>query len=187
MNKATFLDRDGVIVEDIGYPHKIEQLKLIPKSAEAIKILNDNNFIVIIVTNQSGIAKGYFIENDTIIFNNIMEEELKKHDARIDAIYYCPHHPNGIIEKYKIDCNCRKPKSGMLIDAKKDFNINLNQSFIIGDRLTDMEAGKNVGCKCIMVLTGNGKYEKKNNKIDYIAQDLHDAVEHIIDNKRVEI
>lgn len=180
MNRAVFLDRDGVIVEDPDYVYRIDQLKLIPGSAEAIKLLNENNFLTIIVTNQAGIAKGYFTEEDTVSFNELMEEKLREHNARIDAIYYCPHHPNAEIEKYRINCDCRKPKSGMLKKAEKDFIIDLRSSFIIGDRLSDIEAGKSIGCKAIMVLTGYGVDEPKNDEIDYIAQNLYEAVEYIL-------
>lgn len=180
MNRAIFLDRDGVIVEDLDYTYRIDQLKLIPGSAKAIKLLNENNFLVVIVTNQAGVAKGYFTERDVILFNESMREKLREHDAHIDAIYYCPHYPDAKIEKYKINCNCRKPKPGMLKKAEKKFDIDLIQSFIIGDRLSDIEAGKCVGCKAIMVLTGYGKDEPKNDKIDRIAQNLYGAVEHIL-------
>lgn len=180
MNNAIFLDRDGVIVEDSGYVHRKDQLKLIPGSAEAIKLLNKNNFLVVIVTNQAGVAKGYFTENDVVLFNDLMKEKLREHDAYIDTIYYCPHHPEAKIEKYKINCNCRKPKPGMLEEAERKFDIDLEQSFIIGDRLSDIDTGKCIGCKAIMVLTGYGKDEPKNDRIDYIAQNLYDAVEHIL-------
>lgn len=180
MNRAIFLDRDGVIVEDSNYVHRTDQLKLIPGSAEAIKLLNENNFLIIVVTNQAGIAKGYFTEEDTILFNRLMEEKLKRRGAHIDAIYYCPHHPDAKIEKYKINCNCRKPKPGMLKEAEKDFNIDLRRSFIIGDKLSDIDAGKCVECKTIMVLTGYGKDEPKNDTIYHIAQNLYCAVEYLL-------
>ena len=184
MNRAVFLDRDGVIVEDPYYTYRTDQLKLIPGSAKAIRLLNENNFITVVVTNQAGIAKGYFTEEDTISFNQSMKQKLMEHDAHIDAIYYCPHHPDAKIEKYKIDCDCRKPKPGMLKDAEKDFNIDLRRSFIIGDRLSDIDAGKCVGCKTIMVLTGYGKKKKKNNRIDYIAQNLYDAITKILKREK---
>ncbi len=174
MNKAVFLDRDGVIVNESNY-NKIEQLELIKGSAEAIKLLNENNLLAIIVTNQAGIAKGYFTENDTMLFNDKLKDELEKQDAYIDAIYYCPHHPD-------LNCKCRKPKSGMLYTAKRKFDIDLTQSFMIGDKITDIEAGDNVGCKTIMVMTGYGKenINIKTNKRYYVAEDLYNAVEFII-------
>lgn len=180
MKRAVFLDRDGVIVEDSNYVYRTDQLRLIPGSAEAIKLLNENCFLTIIVTNQAGVAKGYFTERDIMLFNNSMKEMLIEHGAHIDAIYYCPHHPDAKIEKYKINCYCRKPKPGMLEEAEKDFNIDIKQSFMIGDKLSDVNAGKYVGCRTIMVLTGYGKYEPKNDRIDYIAQNLYSAVRYIL-------
>lgn len=180
MKRAVFLDRDGVIVEDSDYVYRIDQLKLIPGSAEAIKLLNENGFLTIIVTNQAGVAKGYFTEKDIMLFNDSMKEKLIEHGAYIDAIYYCPHHPDAKIEKYKINCDCRKPKPGMLKDAEKRFDIDFGRSFIIGDRLSDIAAGKYVGCKTIMVLTGYGKGEPKNDRIDHITQNLYGAVRYIL-------
>jgi len=175
MNKTVFIDRDGVIVEENNY-NKIEQLKLIEGSAKAIKLLNKNNFLTIIITNQAGVAKNYFTENDVIIFNNKLKEKLKEHNnCHIDAIYYCPHHPNS-------NCECRKPKSGMLYTAKGKFDIDFTESFMIGDKITDIEAGDNVGCKTIMVMTGYGKENVniKTNKSYHVAENLYDAVKFII-------
>lgn len=180
MRRAIFLDRDGVIVEDCDYTYRKDQLKLIPGSAEAIKLLNGNDFLVIVVTNQSGVAKGYFTEMDVTLFNESMEEKLREYGSYIDAIYYCPHHIEAKIEKYKINCDCRKPKPGMLKEAEKRFDIDLRQSFIIGDRLSDIDAGKCIGCKAIMVLTGYGRGEPKDDRIDHITQNLYDAVKYIL-------
>jgi len=189
MNQAVFLDRDGVITQDPpNYAHRPDQLKLIPGSAEAIRILNENNFKVIVISNQSGVARGYYREKDVEIFNCAMKEELKKKNAYIDAIYYCPHHPDAKIEAYKVNCNCRKPKSGMLKRAEKELSINLKQSFMIGDKRTDIEAGKRAGCKTIMVLTGQGKEEMKkesNIKPDYIVSNLFEGTMKILDRKEM--
>jgi D-glycero-D-manno-heptose 1,7-bisphosphate phosphatase len=160
MNRAVFLDRDGVITEDPPhYAHRLDQLKLIPESAEAIKLLNNNGFNVIVVSNQSGVARGYYDEHDVQIFNRAMEEELKKKGAHIDAIYYCLHHPDAKIETYRRDCDCRKPKPGMIKRAEKDLDLDLKESFMIGDKKSDIEAGHRAGCKTMLVLTGHGKEE----------------------------
>lgn len=183
MGEAVFLDRDGVIIQEPPhYVYRPDQLKLVPKSEEAIKLLNKNNFKVVVVTNQAGIAKGYYLEKEAILFNQLMKEELERHNASIDAIYYCPHHPEATIKKYRIDCDCRKPRSGMLKKAEKELNIDLKQSFMIGDKKSDIDAGKDVGCKAIMVLTGYGKEESKikNIKYDFIAKNLYSAVEYIL-------
>ena len=183
MNRAVFLDRDGVITKEPPYyAHKIDQLELIPKSAEAIRLLIKSGFKVIVVSNQAGVARGYYQEKDIQIYNNEMKRQLEEKGARIDAIYYCPHHPEATIEKYKIDCDCRKPKPGMLRQAEKDLNLNLKRSFLIGDKISDIEAGYRAGCKTILVLTGQGNDELKNNlkikiKPNYISNDLFTAVQ----------
>jgi len=183
VNKAVFLDRDGVVTKEPPYyAHKINQLELIPNSAEAIRLLNESGFKVIVVSNQAGVARGYYQEKDIQIYNNEMKRQLEEKGARIDAIYYCPHHPEATIEKYKIDCDCRKPKPGMLKRAEKDLNLNLKLSFLIGDKMSDIEAGYRAGCKTILVLTGQGNDElKKIPKMDikpnYISKDLHTAIQ----------
>jgi D-glycero-D-manno-heptose 1,7-bisphosphate phosphatase len=185
MNKAVFLDRDGVITKEPPYyAHKIEQLELIPKSAEAIRLLNESGFKVIVVSNQSGVARGYYQEKDIEIYNRAMTKKLEEKNAYIDAIYYCPHYSKATIEKYKIDCDCRKPNPGMLKRAEKDLNLDLKCSFLIGDKMSDTEAGYRAGCKTILVLTGQGNDELKkisemNIKPDYILRDLYTAVQTI--------
>ncbi len=183
MNRAVFLDRDGVINEEPPLnAHRLDQLKLIARAASAVRLLNSNKFVVVVVTNQGGVAHGYFREEDTQVFNKAIEEYMAKENAYFDAIYYCPHHSEAEIERYRIDCECRKPRPGMLIKAQQEFNIDFKQSFIVGDRLTDIEAGKKVGCKTIMVKTGYGTEEFNNNHVecDYVASDLYDAVQHIL-------
>lgn len=183
MNRAVFLDRDGVITQEPPYyAHKLSQLELIPKSADAIRLLNESGVVVVVACNQAGIARGYYREKDAILFNQAMKEKLAEDGAVIDAIYYCPHHPEAKIEKYRVDCNCRKPKPGMLTRAEKELNIDLNQSYVVGDKLSDIEAGKRAGCKTIMVRTGHGVEELKNNHIEcnYVADDLYEAVKHIL-------
>lgn len=183
MKKAVFIDRDGAIIQEPPhYTYKLSQLELIDKSSEAIQLLNVNSYLVIVVSNQAGIARGYYKEDDAVIFNNAMKEQFAKAGAYIDAIYFCPHHPEATIEKYRIDCDCRKPKPGMLRRAEHDFSIDLNQSFIIGDKLSDIEAGRDAGCKTIMVRTGHGIEELKRVRVecDHIANDVYDAVIYIL-------
>ena len=183
MNRAVFLDRDGVITQDPPhYAHKLSQLKLISRSADAIRLLNENGFVIFVVSNQAGIAYGYYQEEDALLFNQAMKEKLEKDGAYIDVIYYCPHHPEAKIERYRVDCNCRKPKPGMLKRAEKELNIDLKQSFMVGDKMSDIEAGKRAGCETIMVKTGHGMGELENNEIecDHVANDLYDAVEYIL-------
>ncbi|MFA4849317.1 MAG: HAD family hydrolase [Methanoregula sp.] len=160
IKKAVFLDRDGVITEDPPhYAHRIDQVQIIPGSADAIRLLNEGDFIVIVVSNQSGVAKGYYQEHDIRLFNDEMKRQLSLEGAYIDAEYYCPHHPEGIIDRYRQECSCRKPQPGMLIQAAEEHQINLKASFMIGDKFSDIVAGKSVNCRTIFVLTGHGKGE----------------------------
>jgi len=190
MNKAVFLDRDGVITKEPPYyAHRIDQLELIPKSAEAIRLLNESGFKVIVVSNQSGVARGYYQEKDIEIYNMAMQKKLEEKNAYIDAIYYCPHYLEATIEAYKIDCDCRKPKPGMLKRAKKDLDLDLKCSFLIGDKINDIEAGYRAGCKTILVLTGHGndelkKSSKMNIKPNYISKDLYAAIQIINRNNK---
>ncbi|MCK5130438.1 MAG: D-glycero-beta-D-manno-heptose 1,7-bisphosphate 7-phosphatase [Clostridiales bacterium] len=186
INRAVFLDRDGVITQDPPhYAHRRDQFALISGSAEAIKLLNENDFKVVVVSNQSGVARGYYAEADTNIFNQLMCDELEKKGAHIDAIYYCPHHPKFGDSRYKIDCDCRKPKPGMLLKAARELHIDLKKSFVIGDKISDVMAGYSAGCTTILVLTGHGVEEmsKKNIKTNFISNDLCGAVNKIILHK----
>lgn len=173
--KAILIDRDGVIVEDIGYHHKLEDFKLIPYAIEGLKLLKD--YLLIIVTNQSGIGRGYYTLKDFENFNNHLIQELKKHNIKIEKTYVCPHKPDD-------NCECRKPKTKLIKDAEKEFDIELSKSFIIGDKKIDVEMGHNAGCKSILVLTGNGMKEKENANADYAARDLIDAAKWIRENDK---
>lgn len=182
-NNAVFLDRDGVITQDPPhYAHRLDQLKLIDGSARAIRLLNAHNFHVIVISNQSGVARGYYQESDVKIFNDGMNHLLESAGAHIDAIYYCPHHPDSVIEGYKINCTCRKPKPGMILEGIQRYSIDIRNSFVVGDKWTDIEAGRAAGCKTVLVLTGHGKDEFQNieGSADFIAVDLYDAVDSYI-------
>ncbi|MGV8108365.1 D-glycero-beta-D-manno-heptose 1,7-bisphosphate 7-phosphatase [Methanospirillum sp.] len=183
MIKAIFLDRDGVITADPPHhAHRIDQLSLIPGSAEAIRLLNRHGFTVIVITNQSGVAKGMYTEKDIHIFNTEMQKRLMELGAYVDAIYYCPHHPEGIVPEYRKDCDCRKPKPGMLRKALNDMKLTLDGSFLVGDKWSDIRAGKSVGCTTILVMTGHGQdeYTEMKGSSNYYADDLLSAVKNII-------
>ncbi len=184
MNRAVFLDRDGVITQEPPhYAHRLDQLELISKSANAIRLLNENGFLVIVACNQAGIAHGYYREEDAEMFNQAMKEELAKMGAHIDAIYICPHHPEANIDIYRMDCDCRKPRPGMLLNAGIDLNIDMNKSFMIGDKLIDIEAGRKAGVSTVLVKTGQGVEVTQNGDIecDFIADDLYQAAEYVLD------
>ena len=172
MNKAIFLDRDGIINDDKrGYVYKIKDLRIIPGAINGLKILQDTGYKLIIITNQSGIASGYYTKKDYFNLRKELCKILKEHNIIIDAEYFCPHHPDD-------DCGCRKPQIGMLEKAAKDFHLNLNQCWMIGDKPSDILAGKNAGCKTIHVLTG----EEKNpiTYADFVAKDLIEAANDIL-------
>lgn len=191
MKGAVFMDRDGTISKEVGYLNEPDQFHLIPKSAEAIKLINESGLLAIVVTNQSGVARGYFTEEMVHRVHGKMEKLLDERGVRLEGIYYCPHHPEGIVESYRKTCNCRKPASGLLKKASKDHSINLDASYVVGDKLIDIELASKVGAKGILVLTGYGKDElKRINDIPemkpaYVADNLFDAAKWIINDSGV--
>ncbi len=183
-NRITvFMDRDGTITEEMGYLKEPEKLRLVPRSGEAIRLLNKKGILTIVVSNQSGVARGYFSEEAVKKIHRELERLLKRERAHLDGIYYCPHHPEFGPPKYKKDCNCRKPKPGMLEKAAKRFNLDLQKCYIIGDKVEDIKLAQNVGAKGILVLSGYGQRSKREIKPDYSAKDLYHAVQWIL--KRV--
>lgn len=155
-SQAVFLDRDGTIIQDKGYMHKVEDFELIPGAVEALKKLSDSGFKLIVLSNQSGIAKGLFTEIDYERFHQHFISKLTEHGIKIDGVYMCPHHPLGSREHLSIDCPCRKPKAALIIKALRDHHIDLEKSFVIGDKTTDILLGSNLGIPSILVKTGKG-------------------------------
>lgn len=147
MRKVVFLDRDGVINKDVSYLYKIEDLQWVDGAKEALQLAYDAGYDLIVVTNQSGVARGYYKESDVQILHDYMGNELDKAGAPILRFYYCPHHEEGIIDKYAVNCDCRKPKPGMLLQAIKEYHINPSESFLIGDNVRDVEAAEAAGVK----------------------------------------
>lgn len=174
LKRAVFLDRDGTIAEDVPYCSRVEDFKILPTVSRGIRLLNEQGLKVIIITNQSGIARGYFTEEVLFQIHQKMKEELAKYNAWIDAIYVCPHHPDE-------GCECRKPKPTLFLQAAEEMKIALNLSYMIGDDAKDIEAGKTAGCKTILVTTGpNGEnIEAQVKEPDIIAANLYEAVEWI--------
>ena len=188
-NKAVFLDRDGTINEEVEYLSDLKKFKLLPEVAPAIKLLNEHGFKVIVITNQAGVARGYFGEDKVKEIHQEMKRQLREKDAYLDGIYYCPHHPTEGIGEYKKNCWRRKPNPGMLEKAAKDFDLDLSQSYVIGDQLTDIKLGNNAGCETVLVLTGYGKesYRKKGNgkvRVNFVADDLEKAVGWILEKEK---
>lgn len=183
---AVFLDRDGTINEQMGYINHCDRFMLLPRTAEAIKLLNQNHFPVIIVTNQSGVARGYYPIGLVHEIHALLKTQLARHQAAVDGIYFCPHYAQGKLAEYAIKCNCRKPGTGLIEQACRNFEIDLTRSYMVGDTCSDMELAHNAGLKGIMVLTGYGMGEidfilpQKQNKPAFIAKDLYDAVQWIL-------
>ncbi|MDI6641213.1 MAG: HAD family hydrolase [Elusimicrobiota bacterium] len=189
--KALFLDRDGVINELVYYgdlgiidsPFTVEQFKLLPNVAKTLRMANKLGLKTIIVSNQPGVAKKHFSIKTLREMDRKMKIELAKDDAHIDAIYYCLHHPAGKNRKYAIKCNCRKPKPGLILRAADELGIDLKHSYMIGDELTDIKAGKTAGCKTILIGTLKCQFCKEMDKIgvrpDYIVKDLYEGIKFI--------
>lgn len=155
-NKAIILDRDGTINVEKDYLHKIEDFEFEKGVIEGLKILSELGYIFVVVTNQSGIARGYYTEEDLQNLNLYINKLLEKEGLKIEKFYYCPHHPEKGIGKYKVECNCRKPNTGMLEEAIKEFNIDREKSFMVGDNISDIKAGINADVTSILVKTGHG-------------------------------
>jgi D-glycero-D-manno-heptose 1,7-bisphosphate phosphatase len=149
LRPAAFFDRDGVLNVDRGFVHKPDDLVWIPGAMQAVRLLNEAGYIVIVVTNQSGVARGYYDEADVHDFHAHMQGELRLQGAHIDAFYFCPHHPEGNIARYAITCDCRKPRTGLLEQATRGWEIDLSRSFLIGDRDGDMVAAEDFKIKGI--------------------------------------
>lgn len=184
MEKVVFLDRDGTINIERNYLYRLEDFQFIRGVPEAIRKLNEANFKVVVITNQAGIARGYYSEEDVQKLHQYINEELKKNGAYIDCFYYCPHHPKEGIDTYKVNCNCRKPKIGMLLKTEEKYQIDKENSWFIGDNRGDILAGQNYNIKTILVSTGYGKKVYLNDRdgliFDYYAKDLPDAVNYIL-------
>jgi len=159
--KCIFLDRDGTINKEVDYLYKVEDFEFIDGANEAIKLFNGLGYLVIVVTNQSGIARNYYTEDDLKNLHIHIDKLLERISAKIDSYYYCPHHQTKGIGKYKVKCLCRKPELEMFLRAKKDFNIDFENSIIIGDKISDVEAGVRLGMKSVLVKSGHGAKEEK--------------------------
>jgi len=155
MVRAVFLDRDGTINQEKEYLYRIDEFEFIPGAPEAVRMLNAAGFLVVVVSNQSGVGRGYYTEDDVEHLHRHIDAELAVAGARVDAWFYCPHHPQGK-GSYALACRCRKPLPGMLREAAAQYDIDLAASVMIGDKLVDMEAGAAAGCRPILVRTGYG-------------------------------
>lgn len=172
MTKAVFIDRDGVINEDSGYVHTIDQFKILPRVVDALKLLQEKDYLLIVITGQSGIGRGMFSEEDFLKLNGYMINYFHQRDIDIKKTYYCPHHPDE-------DCACRKPKTKLLEDAAHDFDIDLPRSWVIGDKLSDIEMGEAAGCHTALI---DSRYVRDVDRKKF--KDLYEAALSIIETNK---
>lgn len=181
---AVFIDRDGTISEEVGYVNHPSRFRLFSYASEAIRILNNNGWLAILITNQAGVARGYFSEDVIIKVHEQLKDDLE--NAQLDAIYYCAHHPSVGEPPYRYDCDCRKPKTGLIDRAGKDFEIDRGASWMIGDRYGDVELARNAGLHSAFVLSGYGRgeweYQRETwkHQPEIVCETLLEAVKMII-------
>jgi D-glycero-D-manno-heptose 1,7-bisphosphate phosphatase len=183
---AVFIDRDGTISEEVGYVNHPSRFRLFPFSTAAIKLLNDSGWLAILITNQAGVARGYFSEDVITSVHDRLRSDLEGGSARLDAIYYCAHHPTVGEPPYRFDCDCRKPKPGLIERAAQDLEIDLQASWMVGDRYGDVELARNAGLHAALVLSGYGRgeweYQRSSwkHEPDLVAENLFEAVRLIV-------
>jgi D-glycero-D-manno-heptose 1,7-bisphosphate phosphatase len=182
MNRAIFIDKDGTLVHDVPYNVNPDLITYQEGAFSALKRLKEQGYLLIIVSNQSGIARGFFTEEEIVKVKNRIDNDLRLVGVTLDAFYFCPHHPCGIVDKYGVVCECRKPEPGMLIQAASEFDIDLSKSWMIGDILNDVEAGNRAGCKTILLNNGNEtEWESgKNRYPTFMTSTLEEAAEIIV-------
>jgi len=161
MNKAVFIDRDGTLIEEVGYLRMMEDLRFTPRAAEALRTFHNHGFLNIVITNQSAVARGLLSPKALHKIHLRLKNMAKDEDAVVDDIFFCPHFPGGRVAPYNVECDCRKPKIGMIQQAAEKHNIDLQQSILIGDKTSDLELGRNAGIRTVLVLTGYGKETKQ--------------------------
>ncbi len=181
MKKAIFLDKDGTLVRDVPYNTDVHKIRLTSGACRALRMFADQEYELFIISNQSGVARGFFTEEALQHTVEKIRSIFGRLEINLSGFYYCPHHPEGSIKKYSISCDCRKPLPGMILKAAAEHNISLNHSWMIGDILDDVEAGNRAGCRTILINNGNetewvrGEYRIP----EYIVTNLMEAVEKV--------
>lgn len=160
MKQAIFLDRDGTLIEDVGYLDRPEDIKVHPAALEAVARINQSGALAVVITNQSAVARGQVSEQDLKKWHHLISRIFQTGGSRLDAFYYCPHHPDVGSETYRRVCTCRKPQPGLLLRAARELGIDLNSSYMVGDRLIDVETGHRARCGAILVRSGCGLVER---------------------------
>ena len=187
---AVFLDRDGTINEQMGYINHVSRFVILPGVPEAIRLLNENGFLSIVITNQSGVARGYCPIELVHEVHDLLKVSLKESGAHLDGIFFCPHHPRGSVPEYAVECNCRKPKTGLIEQACRALEIDLSRSYMVDDLCADTELAHRAGLRGILVQTGYGLGEIKYvlpgraEKPEHIARDFPDAVRWILEREK---
>ncbi len=180
IHKAIFIDRDGVINQELSYVHKIQDFLIIPGVFDGLKILQDLGYLLVIITNQAGIAHGLYNQDDLNYLHDYMLSLFTENDINISSVYYCPHHPNGKALNFRKSCDCRKPSPGMILRACKDFRINLSSSYLIGDKISDIIAGQRAGItNTILVESGHAITDSDKLQASYVTSNLFNAALYI--------
>ena len=183
---AIFLDRDGTVTDEVGYINHISRARVYPYAPEAVRMLKSTGLPVIVVTNQSGVGRGYFTEEIVLQVHRMVEDALSAAGTNVDAFYYCPHHPGAVIERYRQECRCRKPGTAMAEEAAKRFGIDLSRSYVVGDTYRDMKMGFAIGARTVMLMTGYGRGEYEYHRQewsrvpDLIAENLMEAAKLVL-------
>ena len=179
--KAVFIDRDGTLNYEKEYVYKIDDFELLPGAIEALKLLTDSNTKIYIITNQAGIARGYFTEEQFHELTRYMISYFEKMECKIEDVLYCPHHPDGVVPEYTQKCLCRKPNTKLIEDVIETEGFDVNEIALIGDKDTDIEAGLKLGLTTYLVLTGYGRQYQDDTRADYIKPDILSAVKHLLE------
>lgn len=172
--RAVFLDRDGTIIRDADYLTQLDEIEILPGVPEALRRLKRAGYLLLVVTNQSAVARGWLTEHNLRRIHRELQSRLAERDAEVDGFYYCPHLPDGAVERYSGECECRKPKPGMLLEAAADRDVDLSRSWMIGDSERDVEAGRRAGCRTILLAGTNS------GQADATAGHLLEAVDIIL-------
>lgn len=179
--KAAFIDRDGVINEERDYVYRVQDFQVLPGVFDGMRLLRQNGWTLVVVTNQAGIARGLYTEADYAALTAHMRSLFAAEGAPLDAVYHCPHHPTAGLGPYRIDCDCRKPRPGMLLRAAADLGLTLAESVIVGDKESDLEAGRAAGlAACVLVESGHAPSARARSMADHTAAGLADAARWIV-------
>ena len=184
--RAVFLDRDGTLIREVAYLSRLEEIEILEQASSAVTRINQAGVLAVVVTNQSGVARGLLSEERLQEIHRSIDRSFVQRGARLDAFYYCPHHPDRGSNHYRQRCGCRKPQPGLLLEAARELEIDLQASCMVGDRLVDVRAGRSAGCTSVLVKTGLGMQElaryqglqdRSNTRPDFVAADLLEAVQ----------